>query len=86
MAWIVLFATVINYLLNYYALARVESSTVALFVYLQPVLATLLSVALGRETITLHFAASAALVFAGVFLVARAPVADSAAMRAAGGA
>ena len=73
MAWIVVFATAINYVLNYYALARVESSTVALFIYLQPLLATALSCALGQETISPRFAASAALVFAGVFLVARAP-------------
>lgn len=73
MIWIVLFATVVNYLLNYYALARVESSTVALFIYLQPLLATILSVALGREHLTGRFLASAGLVFAGVFLVARAP-------------
>ncbi|MFH1278512.1 MAG: DMT family transporter [Candidatus Eisenbacteria bacterium] len=72
MIWIVVFATVVNYLLNYYALARVESSTVALFIYLQPLLATILSVALGREELTGRFLASAALVFAGVFLVARA--------------
>jgi drug/metabolite transporter (DMT)-like permease len=73
MAWIVVLATAINYVLNYYALARVESSTVALFIYLQPLLATALSCALGQETISPRFAASALLVFAGVFLVARAP-------------
>ncbi|MFH1679108.1 MAG: DMT family transporter [Candidatus Eisenbacteria bacterium] len=74
MVWIVLFATVVTYLLNYYALSKVDSSTVALFIYLQPLLATLLSVSLGRETIALRFIASAVLIFAGVFLVARAPV------------
>ena len=73
MVWIVLCATVINYLLNNYALARVESSTVALFIYLQPLLATLLSVSLGREVLSARFIASAALVFCGVFLVARGP-------------
>ncbi len=73
MVWIVLCATVINYLLNYYALARVESSTVALFIYLQPLLATLLSVSLGHEVLSTRFLASAALVFGGVFLVARGP-------------
>ncbi len=73
MAWIVIFATVITYLLNYYALSKVDSSTVALFIYLQPLLATLLSVSLGRDTLTPRLVASAALIFAGVFLVARAP-------------
>lgn len=71
MVWIVLFATVLCYLLNNYALTQVESSTVALFIYLQPLIATALSVGLGRETISLRFAASALLVFSGVFLVAR---------------
>ena len=73
MAGIVLFATVLNYVLNYYALSRVDSSTVALFIYLQPLLATLLSVGLGRESLSLRFPVSALLVFAGVYLVARAP-------------
>ncbi|MBN1824684.1 MAG: DMT family transporter [Candidatus Eisenbacteria bacterium] len=73
MAGIVLFATVLNYVLNYYALSRVDSSTVALFIYLQPLLATLLSVGLGRESLSPRFGASALLVFAGVYLVARAP-------------
>lgn len=73
MVWIVLFATVLNYALNNYALSRVESSTVALFIYLQPLLATALSVMLGRETLSLRFVFSAALVFLGVFLVARSP-------------
>ncbi len=73
MIGIVLFATVLCYLLNNYALSQVESSTVALFIYLQPVLATALSAALGREIVTLRFLLSAVLVFFGVFLVAHAP-------------
>lgn len=69
--WIIIFPTVIAYLLNFYALARVESSTVALFIYLQPLLATLLSVGMGNESLTSRFLVSALLVFTGVYLVAR---------------
>ncbi len=69
--WIILFPTVIAYLLNFYALAQVESSTVALFIYIQPLLATLLSVGMGQENLTPRFLVSALFVFTGVFLVAR---------------
>src|SRR5262249_17371688 len=53
-AWavfVVLFATVGAYLLNSWALKRVDSSQVALFIYVQPVIAAGLSVALLGESI-----------------------------------
>lgn len=67
--FVIVFATVIAYLLNYFALSRVESSTVALFIYLQPILATALSIGLGQESLTLRFVLSAALIFLGVYVV-----------------
>jgi drug/metabolite transporter (DMT)-like permease len=67
-AYIVVFATVGTYLVNSWALARVESSQVALFIYLQPVLAAALAVACLGERMTGRLAASGALVFAGVLL------------------
>ena len=48
----IFFATIITYSLNYYAMSFVESSKVALFIYLQPVVAGSLSVLLGRDEIT----------------------------------
>lgn len=65
-AYIVIFPTVLAYFLNYWALARVESSQVALFIYLQPILAGGLSVAFLGEVVTGRLIASAVLVFAGV--------------------
>jgi drug/metabolite transporter (DMT)-like permease len=70
-AYIVAFPTVIAYFLNYWALARVESSQVALFVYLQPILASALSVAWLGEAITPRLVVSSALVFAGVLFATR---------------
>jgi drug/metabolite transporter (DMT)-like permease len=64
-------ATAAPYLLNAWAIARVEPSTVAVFVYLQPLIGFLLAVAFLDERVDLKFAAAALLIFAGVFLVTR---------------
>jgi drug/metabolite transporter (DMT)-like permease len=65
-AFVVIFPTVLAYLLNSWALARVESSLVALFIYLQPLIAATLGIfwlgePLGAETII-----AAVFIFAGV--------------------
>jgi len=70
--YIVLFPTVGAYLLTVWALARVDSSLVALFIYLQPVIATALSVAILGERPGATTLAGAALVFVGVFVAVRA--------------
>ncbi|NNE43443.1 MAG: DMT family transporter, partial [Gemmatimonadetes bacterium] len=70
-AYIVLFPTVFAYFLNYWALARVESSQVALFVYLQPILAATLSVMFLGEEITGRLLVSSGLVFLGVLFATR---------------
>jgi len=67
-AWIVLFSTVGAYALNYYALRRVHSTLVALFIYLQPLIATVLAAALLRSWPGWVFYPAVALVFAGVGL------------------
>ena len=76
--YIVVFPTVLAYFLNYWALARVDSSVVALFIYLQPILAGALSVMILHEAITGRLVVSTVLVFLGVLFAtrgaARAPV------------
>ncbi|MFQ5601285.1 MAG: DMT family transporter, partial [Candidatus Krumholzibacteriia bacterium] len=67
-AYAVVFPTALAYLLNYYALRDVDSSTVALFIYLQAPIATLLSVSFLAERPTPRFFACAAGIFLGVFL------------------
>ncbi|MEO7539244.1 MAG: DMT family transporter [Pyrinomonadaceae bacterium] len=68
---IALVATAVPYLLNAAALAKVRPSTVAVFVYMQPLIGFLLAVAFLSERIDFTFIIAAALVFAGVFLVSR---------------
>ncbi len=69
--FIVLGPTVATYLLNAWALTRIDSSQVAVFVYLQPVIAASLSASLLGEAITLRLVVSAALIFAGLFFATR---------------
>ncbi len=68
---IAVIATAVPYFFNAWALARVDPSTVAVFVYLQPVIGFLTAVAFLGERIGLNFIIAAALIFAGVFLVTK---------------
>jgi drug/metabolite transporter (DMT)-like permease len=67
-AFTIVFATVATYALNAWALARTDSSVVALFIYLQPPIATALSMGFGGERPEPRFFLAAAGVFAGVGL------------------
>jgi drug/metabolite transporter (DMT)-like permease len=74
--WLLVFyiavgATAAPYLLNAWALARVNPSTVAVFVYLQPLIGFVLAVIFLNENIDFRFIIAALLVFAGVFLTTR---------------
>ena len=69
--YIVLFPTAAAYFLNYWALARVESSIVAFFIYLQPLIATTLSILLFGERLSPSIVVGAALIFCSVYLALR---------------
>lgn len=65
-AFVVLGATVVAYSLNYLALRRVESSVVALFILLQPLLAASADVWVMGSKWTLRLSAATVLIGAGV--------------------
>lgn len=73
--WLVLYIAIIAtagpYLLNAYAIAKVSASTVAVFIYLQPVIGFLMAAAFLGETIDTKFVVAAIMVFIGVFLTTR---------------
>jgi drug/metabolite transporter (DMT)-like permease len=64
-------STTTPYLLNAWALARVDPSTVAVFIYMQPLIGFLLAVAFLGEQLDFRFIIAALLIFAGVFLVSK---------------
>ena len=69
-------ATAAPYLLNAWALARVSPSTVAVFIYLQPLIGFVLAVIFLNEKIDFGFIIAALLVFVGVFLTTRRATGD----------
>ncbi|AFM05943.1 putative permease, DMT superfamily [Bernardetia litoralis DSM 6794] len=71
LGYIVLFTTFLTYLLNAWALKSVSSSVVGIYIYLQPVLATFIAVALDKDSLTPTKLIWAACIFLGVFLVSR---------------
>jgi drug/metabolite transporter (DMT)-like permease len=73
LAFVVVMVTFVAYLLNTWALRFVNPSVVGTFIYLQPVLATLITWGLGGQAIHGWVPwACAALIFLGVHLVSRA--------------
>ena len=68
-AYIVLFATVVCYYLNSWALARVPPSTVAVYIYLQPLIAFVLAPIVLGERVNSRVIIASLLVFAGVAVV-----------------
>ena len=73
LGYIVLFPTAGAYWLQYWALARTDSSVVAFFIYLQPVIATSLAVAFLGERPGAQALLGALLIFAAVRLAVRSP-------------
>jgi drug/metabolite transporter (DMT)-like permease len=70
--YIVVLNTFLAYILINFALKTVEASMVSFYTYLQPVVASVMSVSLGTEAITVPKIIAALLIFGGVFLVNRA--------------
>ncbi|MCB0657210.1 MAG: DMT family transporter [Saprospiraceae bacterium] len=70
-AYVLIATTYLAYLLNGYALKYVASSTVGIYIYLQPFIAALLATALGIEALTGYKWVAGLLIFTGVFMVSR---------------
>lgn len=73
LAFIVVGATFLTYLLNPLALSKLKASTVGVFIYLQPVIAGVFALAMGADTINLLKILAMTLIFSGVYLVSIKP-------------
>jgi len=71
LAGVVIFPTILAYYWNTWALARVEPSVVAVYVYMQPLIGTFLAITILGEPWNPRIILSMGLIFAGVFLVTR---------------
>lgn len=69
--FVVLFTTCVTYLFNLFALSKLKPTTVSVFIYLQPVVATIYALLVGSDSIDFIKASATLLIFLGVFLVTK---------------
>ncbi|MES2545297.1 MAG: DMT family transporter [Bacteroidota bacterium] len=67
--FVVVFSTFLTYLLNLLSMKELKPTTVAVFIYLQPLFATVFAIGLGKDDLSLIKLISATMIFAGVYLV-----------------
>lgn len=69
--YVVIGTTVLAYLLNAWALTFVDSSVVGVYIYMQPVLATIVAVSLNEDTLELQEILYSLIIMLGVYLVSQ---------------
>lgn len=67
--FVVVFSTFLTYLLNLLSMKELKPTTVAVFIYLQPLFASIFAIGLGKDELSWIKAGSALLIFIGVYLV-----------------
>jgi drug/metabolite transporter (DMT)-like permease len=69
--YVTVFTSFLGYNLNIYGLKYVSPTVVSTYVYIQPLVAVIVSIALGQDRLNTIKIVSAVLVFIGVYLVSR---------------
>lgn len=77
-AWIAFLFVVIGttffaYLFNIYALQSVNPSVVSIYIYSQPIVASLVALLIGQDELNILKIISALMIFIGVFMVSKKP-------------
>lgn len=71
--FVVIFSTFLTYLLNLLSMKTLQPTTVAVFIYLQPLFATIFAIGLGKDVLSWVKIIAAIMIFAGVYLVTQKP-------------
>ena len=71
LTFVVVATTFLAYLLNTYALKALSSSVVSMYIYVQPFLATIVAIVLGKDELTPIKVVSGTLIILGVYLASR---------------
>ncbi len=69
--FVVIFASCITYLFNLWALSKLKPTTVSVFIYLQPVVASIYALIVGSDTLDTIKILATVLIFIGVYLVSK---------------
>ncbi|MDH3323123.1 MAG: DMT family transporter [Flavobacteriaceae bacterium] len=73
MGFVVIFTTVLTYMFNLFAIRKLKPTTLSIFIYLQPVIASVYALIVGSDHIDALKIIATILIFIGVFLVTRKP-------------
>lgn len=71
--FVVIATTFFAYLFNIYALKSVNPSVVSIYIYSQPIVATMVALIIGQDELNLLKMVSALMIFIGVYMVSRKP-------------
>ncbi|MCK4663702.1 MAG: DMT family transporter [Bacteroidales bacterium] len=69
--YVIIGTTFLAYLLNVYGLKFLNASTVSIYIYSQPIIASLVAIIFGKDSLTAIKIISTILVFVGVYLVSK---------------
>ena len=75
-AFVVFCTTFIAYLMNSLALKRLSATTVSIYIYLQPIFASLFAILYGSDSLDNQKIIAALLIFSGVYSVSVQPLKD----------
>jgi len=67
--YVVIFTTIFAYFLNNYSLQKISPSANSSYMYLQPILASLVAIFAGKDKLTMTEVVASLLIFTGVFFV-----------------
>ncbi len=67
--YVILFTTVFAYFLNNYSLSTISPTVNSAYIYLQPVIASVIAISFGKDELTYIELIAAALIFTGVYYV-----------------
>ena len=67
--YVILFTTVLAYFFNNYSLKNISPTMNSAYIYLQPFLATVVAIVMGKDALSWNEVFAAALIFAGVYFV-----------------
>lgn len=68
-AYLVIFTTFLAYLINLMAMRHLKATTLSVFIYLQPLVATVFAISLKKDQLNFVTLIASVLIFLGVFLV-----------------
>lgn len=71
LGFLIVFATFISYFLIPIGQKIIRPTLVSMYSYIQPIIATIISIIIGMDILTWQKILAAAMVFAGVFIVSR---------------